>query len=105
MKVLRPECRCFPGAVSGNRNVCPALKDYEGNVLHGTFLNLGGNTKAFVPFGGESLFCIQRPVLQAVKQTLKTKKGGRTYAADGLSKKQYAPNAEIIFMMKFATDL
>lgn len=21
-------------------------------------LNLGGNTKAFVPFGGESLFCI-----------------------------------------------
>ena len=23
---------CFPGAVSGNRNVCPALKDHEGEV-------------------------------------------------------------------------
>jgi len=48
--------RCYSGAVSRNGNVSSALKSNEESTAISVLLNLGGNTKAFVPFGGEGLF-------------------------------------------------
>ena len=53
------------------------VKGSRGRSSRRTSLNLGGNTKAFVPFGGESLFCIFFRFAGAT--------GGNAYVANGLS--------------------